>query len=234
MVVNLKSNVYEIEKNVEKILRGDATGFLLENVLDEVKKRIKKSQYQVLVPYPEAEKVILYGGNAPIVRLFRIECQEEIEHASILGSLFGLNISSEVFGDILWYEGYFYVYLLDDISGLVVRELKNIGRVNVRLVEVSFSYLEDYHRKYDNLELVVSSLRLDTVVSKIVGCNREKAQELIRNKLVLVRYDVIVRPDFIMREGDIFSIRRFGKYRFHEIIGKTKKDNYIISILKYV
>ena len=27
---------------------------------------------------------------------------------------------------------------------------------------------------------------------------------------------------------------KFGKYRFREIIGKTKKDNFIISINKYV
>ena len=35
-------------------------------------------------------------------------------------------------------------------------------------------------------------------------------------------------------EGDIFSIRKFGKYRFEGIVGRTKKDNFIISINKYV
>ena len=35
-------------------------------------------------------------------------------------------------------------------------------------------------------------------------------------------------------EGDIFSIRKFGKYRFEGIVGRTKKDNFIISIDKYI
>ena len=38
----------------------------------------------------------------------------------------------------------------------------------------------------------------------------------------------------ILKENDIFSIRRYGKYKFIGVVKNTKKDNYIIKYLKYI
>ena len=37
-----------------------------------------------------------------------------------------------------------------------------------------------------------------------------------------------------VKENDIFSVRKFGKYKFIGIEKTTRKDNYIIKYLKYV
>lgn len=230
----MKSNSYEIEKNVEKIKRGNNTGFIGLNIYSDVIRRLKGKDYEVYYPYPDSEKVILYCDEVPKVKLFKIESYTELTHQAILGSLFGLNISNELFGDIVFYNGNFYVYLLSDISDLIVNELGMVGNNYVKLVEVDIECLGNYKRNYEEIELIVSSLRIDTVIARIVNVNRDKAKEMIKNKLVTVNYDILSKYDYTLKENDIFSIRKLGKYKYVGIVNRTKKDNYIIEIDKYV
>ena len=232
----LKQNVYEIEKNVERILRGEATGFLTNSVRIEVQKRLKKNNYEIFAPFVEAEKVILYSGDYPQVRLFQISCykDDELKHSSIMGSLFGLNITSEKFGDIVKWQQEFYVYLLDDISDFVVEELRMVGHIPVSLNEVPIDLLKDFKREYEKLELIVSSLRIDTIVSRLIGCSRDGVNEKIKNQEIFINEEVAKRASNLLETGDVFSIRKCGKFRFNNIIGKTKKDNFIIEIDKYI
>ena len=232
----MRENVYEVEKNVEKILRGGSTGFLTRKVCLAVQKRLKRIDFEIFSPFEEAEKVILYANDIPKVRLFRFECykDDELKHSAIMGSLFGLNITSEMFGDIVKWNGDFYVYLLSDISDLVVKELRTIGNISVSLVEVDSNLLSDFEREYDSQELIVSSLRIDTVISRLIGCNRDRIQEKLKNKEIIVNDIVAKKASDALNIGDNFSIRKCGKFRFKEIIGRTKKDNFIIVIDKYI
>ena len=56
----------------------------------------------------------------------------------------------------------------------------------------------------------------------------------IKNKEVIVNYDVMNKNSYILKENDIFSIRRYGKYKFVGIVKSTKKNNFIIRYLKYI
>jgi len=230
----MKTNSYEIEKNVEKIKRGDSTGFITLNIYNDVIRYLKKDEYSTYYTYPVCDKVIIYSNKEPRVKLFRIDSYDKLSHQAIMGSLFGLNISSEVFGDIVLYEDKFYVYLMDYISDLVVNELCMIGNNYVKLVEVDIYYLSEYKRSYERLELIVSSLRIDTVISRMVNVNRDKAKDMIKNKLVTLNYDILSKYDYILKDGEIFSIRKLGKYKYVGIIKRTKKNNYIIEIDKYI
>ena len=116
---------------------------------------------------------------------------------------------------------------------MINQELTKIGRYPVKLVEVDVNMLIDFEREYQRLELIVSSLRIDTIVARLVNCNREKVQYLIKNKEILLNYEVVKKSLVLVQDGDIFSIRGYGKYRFRGIIGRTKKENYVIIIDKY-
>jgi len=236
MVIILKHNSYEVEKNVEKLLRGESTGFLANNLRNEVQNRLKKKDYTVFVPFKEAEKVILYGNNCPNVRLFMISCykDDKLKHSAIMGSLFGLNITSEMFGDIVKWKENFYVYLLDEISDLIVSELNMIGNVPVSLTEVPIDLLSNFEREYERQKLIVSSLRIDLIISRLIGSNRDSINEKIKNQEIFINDVVAKKSSLILNIGDVFSVRRYGKFRFSGIIGKTKKDNFVIEIDKYV
>lgn len=230
----MKSDVYKINNAVEKIKTGKNTQFLDGRELKILTGKLKKNEYNVYYPYKDSEKVMLYTGKVPKVKLFKIYTVENIRHQDILGSLFALNIDSSYFGDIVLYNGYYYVFVSEDLALYIKDNLKMVGSKKVSLEEVDLSVLDNYERNYEEKEIIVSSLRIDNIISGIINTSRKVALDKIKNKEVIVNYDVMNRNSYILKENDIFSIRRYGKYKFVGIVKSTKKNNFIVRYLKYI
>lgn len=230
----MKSDIYKINNAVEKIKSGNNTLFLDQREYKLVTSKLKKHEYKVYYPYKYSEKVMLYTEKVPIVKLFKINSSEKIRHQDILGSLFALNIDSSFVGDIVLYNDDYYVYIENNLSTYIKDNLNIIGNKKVVLEEVGLDVLKDYERKYEENEMIVSSLRIDSIVSSIIKSSRSKALEKIKNKEVIVNYEVMSKNSYLLKESDIFSIRRYGKYKFVGIVKSTKKDNYIVKYLKYI
>ena len=230
----MKSDVYKINNAVEKIKTGKNTQFLDGRELKIVTGKLKKNEYNVYYPYKDSEKVMLYTGKVPKVKLFKIYTVENIRHQDILGSLFALNIDSSYFGDIVLYNDYYYVFVSEDLALYIKDNLKMVGNKKVSLEEVDLSVLDNYERNYEEKEIIVSSLRIDNIISGIINTSRKVALDKMKNKEVIVNYDVMNKNSYILKENDIFSIRRYGKYKFVGIVKSTKKNNYIVKYLKYI
>lgn len=230
----MKSDVYKINNAVEKIKTGKNTQFLDGRELKIVTGKLKKNEYNVYYPYKDSEKVMLYTGKVPKVKLFKIYTVENIRHQDILGSLFALNIDSSYFGDIVLYNDYYYVFVSEDLALYIKDNLKMVGNKKVSLEEVDLSVLDNYERNYEEKEIIVSSLRIDNIISGIINTSRKVALDKIKNKEVVVNYDVMNKNSYILKENDIFSIRRYGKYKFVGIVKSTKKNNFIVRYLKYI
>ena len=230
----MKLDVYKINNAVEKIKTGKNTQFLDGRELKIVTGKLKKNEYNVYYPYKDSEKVMLYTGKIPKVKLFKIYTVENIRHQDILGSLFALNIDSSYFGDIVLFNDYYYVFVSEDLALYIKDNLKMVGNKKVSLEEVDLSVLDNYERKYEEKEMIISSLRVDNVISGIINTSRKIALDKIKNKEVIVNYDVMNKNSYILKENDIFSIRRYGKYKFVGIVKSTKKNNYIVKYLKYI
>ena len=220
----MKLDVYKINNAVEKIKTGKNTQFLDGRELKIVTGKLKKNEYNVYYPYKDSEKVMLYTGKVPKVKLFKIYTVENIRHQDILGSLFALNIDSSYFGDIVLYNDYYYVFVSEDLALYIKDNLKMIGNKKVSLEEVNLSVLDNYERKYEEKEMIISSLRVDNVVSGIINTSRKVALDKIKNKEVIVNYGVMNKNSYILKESDIFSIRRYGKYKFVGIVKSTMKN----------
>lgn len=230
----MKLDVYKINNAVEKIKTGKNTQFLDGRELKIVTGKLKKNEYNVYYPYKDSEKVMLYTGKVPKVKLFKIYTVENIRHQDILGSLFALNIDSSYFGDIVLYNDYYYVFVSEDLALYIKDNLKMIGNKKVSLEEVDLSVLDNYERNYEEKEIIVSSLRIDNIISGIINTSRKVALDKIKNKEVIVNYGVMNKNSYIIKESDIFSIRRYGKYKFVGIVKSTKKNNFIVRYLKYI
>ncbi|MEE3343311.1 MAG: YlmH/Sll1252 family protein [Bacilli bacterium] len=228
------NNNYSIKKNIDKIKNGGYTDFLNPGSFREISYRLKKDEYKIYKPYGDADKIILYTDNIPKIRLFEIISYYPLSHSEILGSLFGLNITDEVFGDIIIWDNKYYFFTVDKISNFIKDNLVMIGNKSVKVKEVDLNTLDNYKKNYEEMELIVSSLRLDTVLSRIIGTNRDKIKIKMKNKEIVVNYKIINNNSYNLHEGDVFSIRRYGKYKYIGIVKMTKKDNYIIKILRYI
>lgn len=139
-----------------------------------------------------------------------------------------------MFGDIIIDKDKYYIYILDIISNYIKSNLLFIKNTNIELEEIDINFLNDYHQKFEEYSVIVSSLRIDTIIARIINSNRNNILDKIKNKEIILNYDVLTKPSYTLKENDIFSIRKFGKYKFIGIEKTTKKDNYIIKYLKYV
>ncbi len=164
--------------------------------------------------------------------VFNYRRQDAPTHRDFLGSLMSLEIKRELIGDILVGETRTVVFISNRALPLI-KDITKIGRVGVR---ISFDFCKEDipEQKFEEITSTVASLRLDAVISTAFRISREKAQELIRAKGVLLNhietFDVSKKVD----EGDSFSIRGFGKACLSEIGGQSKKDRIFITIKKYI
>ncbi len=226
------NDIYIVSKNVDKILNGNSTNFLDQKLQIQVKNKLKKNSYKIYMPYKESEKVIYYTNNKPNVLLYEILSKNKLLHQEIMGTLFSLGIDSSMYGDILIIDNHYYIYILDIIENYLLSNFNKIKNNKIELKKIDIDFLSNYEREYEEIELIVSSNRIDTVLSHLIHTSRDKISEKIKNKEILVNYDY-PKVSYNLKENDIFSIRRYGKYKYMGVINTTKKDNVVVKILKY-
>jgi len=235
LIVKLKMKTnYVIDKHIEQLYKKGNTEFLLKNEYLIIKNKLKKNEFNIYKKYNDNEKIILYKKNIPEIILYEIICNNKLRHKDILGSLFSINLSINVYGDIIIDNGRCYIYVLPSISNYIKSNLTIIGNNNVELIERDINILNNYIRKLEDNEIIVSSLRIDTVISSITGLSRSNVIDKIKDKEILLNYNVLTNNSYILKEKDIFSVRKYGKYKYNGEVKKTKKNNLIISYSKYV
>ena len=226
--------MYFIEKNLNKFKNNSCTYFLDPKEFNLVKSKLHKDEYKVYYPYKDSEKVILYKKDIPEVLLYEIKSNVELRHQDILGTMYSLNIDSSLFGDILLINNRYYIYILPIVENYFISNFLMVRNTKIELEKLDIDYLKDYERSYEKLEFIVSSLRIDTVVSSICHTGRSNINNMIKKKEIMLNYDYLKNPDYKLNEGDIFSIKRIGKFKFNGILKSTKSDHIIIEVLKYI
>lgn len=226
--------MYLIEKTINKLFSDGYTFFLDPNELNDVTSHLKKNTYQIYKPYPDSEKNIIYLNNIPEIILLEIIIPISVRHQDILGSLYHLGISDNLFGDIVITNNHYYFYTFKNMQAFFELEFTKVKNAHIKLEERDISFLLNYQHEYEEIKIITSSLRIDSIIAKVIHTNRENVKELIKEKKIFYNYDLLKDNAKIIHENDIFSIRKYGKYKFQEVLNTTKKDNLIIKILKYI
>ena len=224
---------YIIDKHIEKLYKYGYTDFLLPNEFLQVKNKLKKTEYNVYKPYIDSEKVILYRKIKPEIVLYKIICSEPLRHQDILGTLFSLNLSIYVYGDIIIDGNNYYLFVLPTLTNYLESNLTKIKNIPITLEKENLSIIENYKREYKEHEIIVTSLRIDTVISGITGLSRTMVISKIKNKEVYLNYEILTNNSYVLKENDIFSIRKYGKYKYNKILKNTKKGKLLINCFKY-
>ena len=225
--------IYTVEKIVEKVLYSNSTNFVEIKYLNRVKKELKNVKYNIYEPFIGATKVILYN-KMPNIKIYEIVSSNDLRHQDILGTLYSLNISDEMFGDVVIWNNRYFIIILSSIDNYIKSNLISIRNSKVDLIEKDPYYLKDYKQEYEEFNIIVPSIRVDVIVSKIINSSRSNALEKIKNGDIYLNYELLTKPIYMLKENDIFSIRKYGKYKFNGIINETKKGNIIVNISKYV
>ena len=226
--------MYFIQKNLTRLANEQNSFFMDPKQLKEVTSKLKKGTYSIYYPYPDSEKNIVYEKELPEVLLYEIIIKTPVRHQDILGSLYSLNIAPELFGDILIIENRYYVYILKILQNYFESNFLKVKNSSIELKEIPVDTFKDYYRSYKEIEIIASSNRIDTIVSILSHTNRSNITHMIQKKEIMLNYDYLKNADYKLKEGDTFSIKRIGKFKYHGIKKSTKSNKFILIINQYL
>lgn len=244
----LESRILDLAETSEKHYIPKFTMFLDERQSFEAGEILKRLHYE--------DRFIKFGGYDGALRVilgcfpeYSEPCENEfpitpvsfkfrkgtVGHRDVLGSLMALNIKRESVGDILIFEEYgeAVAFLSSAVVPVVLDEIKKIGSEGV-LVSVPVGRRFERLEKFEEIEGTVASLRLDCILSLALNKSREKISALIRSTGVDLNYNKEFSPSKELREGDVFSVRGYGKFIFHRTGGTSKKNRIFVIIKKYL
>ena len=168
------------------------------------------------------------------IKLLKIEVSNKFRvytHRDFLGSIMGLNIKRELIGDIFVSDNIAYVYVMSDISDFIIHNLNKIG-INNCTVEISDKTNLDF--KYEDIKCIISSFRLDNIVSAITNQSRQNTELYIQQGLCMVDYEVCIDKSKLIYENTILSLKKYGRYIVGSEDRKTKKDKIVLNIKKFI
>ncbi|WP_042356317.1 RNA-binding protein [Bacillus rubiinfantis] len=153
-----------------------------------------------------------------------------IEHRQVLGTLMSLGLKRGKFGDILLDGSRVQFFSATEISSFIQSHIDSIGHAGVKLVDKPFEFALPVKESWKEITITVSSLRLDAVISSVFHLSRQKSLALIQQGIVKLNWTTIANPAFTCEEGDIISVRGFGRIKISQIEGQTKKEKWRIIV----
>lgn len=169
------------------------------------------------------------------INLFEIDYPMKfvtLEHPQVLGALMSLGLKRGKFGDILIRDGQIQFFIAAEVNDYIKMNLESIGRAAIRIKEIGLDKAINTKDLWMEQDITVSSLRLDTIVSGVHHISRQKSQTFIQHGLVKVNWTLCENPSFECAEGDLLSVRGYGRVKIMSVEGRTKKDKWRIVVGK--
>lgn len=157
-----------------------------------------------------------------------------IIHRDVLGSLLSLGINRSKVGDIFFVGRDAYIIIKKELETFLLENFNQIGnhKIKATLDHIENGY--DLDHNYKSIELIVSSLRIDNIVSSVVNTSRSKSLMLVDKGSVKLNGVTDLKKNQMIVENDVFSIKGIGKFKFAGIKGSTKKGNLILQLKEYI
>lgn len=178
-----------------------------------------------------------YEGSFPIttIRITPLveKFGEPLNHRDYLGALMNLGIQRDTLGDILIKDKTAYLFCLDSIANYILEHLSRIRHTSVKC-EVVSSDIPALKPILKEETFPVSSLRLDGIISQLTNCSRKETLNFFTDKKVTLNGVITGRNSITLKEGDVFSVRGYGKFIFTGTGGNTRKGKIYVQIKRYV
>lgn len=153
-------------------------------------------------------------------------------HRDFLGALLALGIKRTKMGDLLVQDNCCYFPVCEEIADFIVDNLKAIGRAPCTTVILPDDFVPP-SAQFTELIILVQSLRVDAIISKIAKVSRDKAQRMVDEGKVLIDYNLVKSKSLDIHIGERITIRGLGKFILEDIIGNSKSGKFRVLIKKY-
>lgn len=241
------NHLCDLSKKAELNCRYTFTKFLsLDelNVLEQNKKAL--SFYTLFGGTENSERVIVrfgredelgYTEDFPI-KILKAEPKlkkfsDTLTHRDFLGAIMNLGIERNNIGDIIVKDNVAYIFVINKMADYISENLTKVKHTVITVKTVDdIPEVELY--KTESRSYPVASLRLDVIVSAVYNLSRSQAVELFKEKKVFVNGKLTENLSHLIKEGDIISVRGFGRFIFATSGGLTKKGRIYINLEIFV
>lgn len=243
----LKKRFVELAEKCYQKNQYTFTGFL--SLADaacfyEVERELAHVPYTVWGGYEDAERVMLRFGDKelsgyeeefPIVCLkatpVSAKFADALTHRDYLGALMNLGIERDRLGDILLSENCGWIFCVSSMVDFIIENLTKVKHTSV--VCALTEEMPAIDRDICELKLQVASERIDGVIAKVYHLSRSDAAELFRQKKIFVGGRLCENSSRLLKDGDVVSVRGYGKFEFSGDISVSKKGKLNILVRSY-
>jgi len=203
--------------------------------------------YKSFGGYPDAERVMIRFGNENelgYIEDFPIVCiritfankkfASSCSHRDYLGSLMGLGLERKCFGDIICDDEGAYVFVEEKNAEYVIDSLSSVGRNIVKLSIIDELPEEIKKGKTKEVLIQAASMRVDGIAAHVYHLSRKDIIPYFFEKKVAVNGKIVENNDKQLNQGDIVSLRGFGKFKVSEICNISKKGKQNIKVEIFV
>lgn len=191
----------------------------------------------ILVFYPEKfSKEIIEKNYEEILEIIRIKLPNNIkyEHREFLSGIMKLGIKREKFGDIVVTDFGADVIVFTEISKVLLEDLKTLTRFKRAEINVlNIKELVNVEPEFENIHIIVSSLRLDNFVSELAKTSRLGSQDLIKEGKIFINSINEFKDSKKININDTITIRGKGKFIFDSIEKETRSGKFLLNLRKY-
>lgn len=199
-------------------------------------------------------KVVFYGGKGEFERAAAvISCEiydeevpvdvikitgnfkfEKLDHRDYLGTILSLGIKREKIGDINLYDDGAEIWAIRDISSFICQNLSKIKHTGIKTSIIKMEDSRERIQEYKPVKINIASFRLDSIIASLTGFSRSQAVSYIKSGSIKLNFSEIKEADKKVENGDVISIKGFGRYKITGD-GKTTKSGRInIEVKKYI
>ncbi len=176
----------------------------------------------------EEEFPIVCIKITPLIQKF----SDQFSHRDFLGAIMNLGIDRSKIGDIFLSENEGYVYCLNNIADYIVENLDRVKHTHIQCKKQK-DFLRFNKDEGKTLEIIVTSDRIDVVVSGIYHISRSESLSYFEKGIVYVNGRLCTSNAKCLQEGDVVNVRGKGKFCYGGITHMTRKDKCRISVQIY-
>ena len=157
---------------------------------------------------------------------------DTLTHRDFLGALMSLGVKREVLGDIVVRDNIGYVVCLESIADFLKESIVQVKHTTVHC-EVLENMPDGAMPNPVEKEILVSSERVDAVVSAVYNLSRSDSKELFDEKKVFINSKGAESASSVLKDGSIVSVRGKGRFKYNGVVRTTKKGKMSVSVEVY-
>ena len=222
---------------------------LLEKLLRDIKftryivsGAYKTAERTVLIIYPEKLDEVFENQNFDynsIFRAIRIIIPNELKrlysHRDYLGAVIKIGIKREKVGDIITSKDGADIIVLKEAEKYITEGLKGLTRFSKsEFKSLKIEELNSEEPKTEVLNIIIPSMRVDSIVSEAIRTSRAKATNIIKEERVFVNHELVTKSSRELKEKDLITVRGKGRFKIGKILNETKKGNLVVEIEKSI